>query len=135
MDVVASHHDTKAELVVVANDADIIVDRIDAQFCRPVIGVNCKTTAITANGERCIVRSWKIRLDSEVPVAAVAIAEVRRSLAADEMVPGRTGGVDDIGSEQIRTPQCDEAVLTIGSIICGKQVSVEIIADRLHASL
>src|SRR5262245_10009530 len=119
MDVVASHHDTKAELVVVVNDADIIVDRIDAQFCRPIIGVDCKTTAIAANGERGIVRGWKIRLDSKVPVAAVAIAEVRRSLAADEMVPGRAGGIDDIGSEQICTSQCDKTVLAIGAIIRG----------------
>src|SRR5437667_7780251 len=95
MDAELPHHHSEAHLMVAFDDAEIIVERVNIQFCRPVVGVD-RETAATADGPRCIVWTRKVRLDSDVPVAAVALAEVRRSLAAVEFVIGRAGGIDDI---------------------------------------
>ena len=52
MDIVAAGHDAKAVLRVSVDDADIIVDRVNAQLCRPIVGVDGETAAITGDGKR-----------------------------------------------------------------------------------
>ena len=66
-----------------------------------------------------------------MPIAAVAVAEVRRGFAADKMVVSRAGGIDDIGSEQIRASQRESVVLAVDAVISRKQVSVEVDIRRV----
>src|SRR5579871_4532450 len=94
-----------AELVVAFDDADIIVESVDVQDRRPPVRIDDEAAA-TADGNRHIVRSRKIGLDSEMPDTAVALAEIRSSLAAREAVVRYAGSIDDIGSEQVRASQC-----------------------------
>ena len=70
-----------------------------------------------------------------MPVAAIALAEVRSGLAAGEPVVAHTGRIDDVGAEQIRASQRNCIVLAIDAVACAQQVSSEVIADRLDAGL
>ena len=70
-----------------------------------------------------------------MPIATVALAEVRSGLAARKTVVTHAGCIDDIGSEKIGAAQRDCIVLAIDAIACAEQIAAEIIADRVDAGL
>ena len=98
MDAEAPRHHPDAHLVLAFDNAEIIVEWVNIQLCRSIIRVDDET-ATTADVPCGIVRSREKGLDTDVSISAVALAEVRRGLAAVEFVEGHAGGIDDVPTE------------------------------------
>src|SRR5262249_53911479 len=111
-----------------------IVERVNVQFCRAVVGVDCEP-ATSAYGPRCIVGTREVRLNSDVSIPTIARGEICRSLPAMEFVEGDAGGIDDIRTKEICASNCECVVLAVHAVICRKEVSVDVKPDRLNPRL
>ena len=87
--------------MIAANDAHIIIERVEFKVRRTRSGANSEAAAGTVHSDCWNIRSWEVGIDSEVTHTAIALAEIRSGFATDEMVVRGAKGVNDIGSEQI----------------------------------
>src|ERR1051325_11549140 len=102
--------------MIAANDAHIIVESVQSEVGRTRRGAHNEAASGAVDRERCVIGSRKVGVDSEVPHAAIALAEVRFGFATDKIVPIGAETVNDVGTKQIRASACYGLIRSVHSI-------------------
>src|SRR5262245_44813061 len=120
--------------MIPVNNAHVIVHSEDFQERRPCRSTNHESAA-TADSKCCNIWSREVGIDSQYSVTALAVAEVGAGISAVEIVVARTECINDVRAKKVRAAECQCLVQAIGAVSGTEQVSGQVIAHWLPATL